>query len=76
MVDDASVEQEKQGKILHEALDFFEKRQWLQASQRFNEVLAINKDDNPAKIFIERCKKYLIYPPAVNWNGVYKLTVK
>jgi class 3 adenylate cyclase len=76
MVDDASVEQKKQVKIFHEALDFFEKRQWLQASQGFNEVLAINKDDNPAKIFIERCKKYLIHPPAVNWNGVYKLTVK
>ena len=63
-------------KVFHNALDHFEKREWTMASEGFNEALSINSEDSPSKIFHERCEKFIIKPPADNWDGVYNLTEK
>jgi adenylate cyclase len=62
--------------IFHEGLAHFEKRNWEQAAVSFEKALLINADDNPSKIYKERCAEFLKKPPSNNWDGVYNLTAK
>ena len=75
-VEEASEEAKKRVCIFHEALDFFEKRQWSRASFGFNEVLNLYKDDTPAKIYVKRCEEFITNPPAENWDVIYKMNTK
>jgi adenylate cyclase len=69
-------EQKKLVEVFHEALDHFEKRNWTQASAAFKEAQSIVPDDNPSKIYCERCAEFIKKPPNVSWDGVYNLTSK
>ncbi|MCL2251848.1 MAG: adenylate/guanylate cyclase domain-containing protein, partial [Treponema sp.] len=62
--------------IFHEALSHFENREWKTAAEGFNEVLAIKADDETAKMYHERCQKFITTPPSASWDGVYNLTSK
>jgi len=76
MADQANDKQKKLVQVFHEALDFFEKRDWTQAEKGFQEALSIVPDDNPSTIYIDRCKQFIITPPKDTWDGVYNLTSK
>lgn len=54
----------------------FEARNWETAKQRFETVLRIYPDDGPAKLFLERCRRFSTTPPRDSWDGVMSLTEK
>jgi adenylate cyclase len=72
----ASEQQKKLVSVFHEALDYFEKRDWNKAAEGFRQALAIAADDEPSKMYLERCEQFLKYPPEDKWDGVYNLTSK
>jgi len=74
--DQASEEQKKLVQVFHEALDYFEKRDWIQAEKGFHEALSIMPGDNPSVFYIDKCKGFLDNPPEDKWDGVYNLTSK
>jgi adenylate cyclase len=76
LVEDASEKQKKLVSVFHEALLQFENKNWQHASEGFKEALAISANDNPAKMYMERCQKFLTAPPKDDWDGVYNLTSK
>ena len=76
MADLAYEQDKKLVTVFHEALDLFEKRNWKLAINCFDEVLAIKEDDEPSKLYIKRCKEFLVKPPADSWDGVYNMTSK
>jgi adenylate cyclase len=76
MADQVGEQQKKLVTVFHEALDYFEKRDWKQAEKGFQEALSIIPDDHPSTIYIDRCKQFLNVPPENNWDGVYNLTSK
>jgi adenylate cyclase len=76
IAENATPEQKKLVAVFHEALDHFEKRNWQQASEGFKEGMAIKADDNPSKIYYERCVEFLKKSPDDTWDGVYNLTSK
>lgn len=63
-------------KIYNRALEIFEKRKWKEALQLFEKAAEAKPDDGPVKVYLDRCRQYLIKPPRDNWDGVYALTVK
>jgi adenylate cyclase len=75
-MEQAAEEQQKLVKVYHEALDIFENRNWEQAAAGFKASLEINAEDQPSKLYLDRCKTYIKAPPADNWDGVYNLTQK
>jgi len=75
-VEDASEQQKKIVNVFHEALDNFEKRNWKLAADGFREILAINADDYPSKMYFERCEEFIKKGPEDTWDGVYNLTSK
>jgi len=79
LLDTAEQANDKQRKLVtvfHEALDNFEKRSWKQAAQGFKETLSIKDDDEPSKMYIERCNNFIKAPPEDSWDGVYNLSSK
>jgi len=62
--------------IFHDALDAFERRDWKQAEQGFQESLSIKKDDHPSKLYLKRTAEFITTPPDDKWDGVYNLTTK
>jgi adenylate cyclase len=76
MADQAGEQQKKLVTIFHEALDYFEKRDWKQAEKGFQEAISIVPDDTPSNIYLDRCKQFINDPPKSTWDGVYNLTSK
>jgi adenylate cyclase len=68
--------------IFHQALDYYEKRQWKKAADGFRDALeietrlAINPDGGPSAVYLDRCGKFKAKPPADDWDGVHNLTEK
>jgi len=62
--------------VFHNALDLFESQNWKHAAEGFREVLAIKADDEPSKLYHDRCEKFIHAPPKENWDGVYNMTAK
>jgi adenylate cyclase len=51
-------------------------RDWPRAAAHFQEVLSLQPDDPPARIFLERCRHYQEQPPPPDWQGVFVLEEK
>jgi adenylate cyclase len=76
LADIASEEDKKFVKIFHEALNYFETRNWKQAIEGFNEALTIRSDDTISAIYLDRLKQFSVSLPDESWDGVYNLTSK
>jgi class 3 adenylate cyclase/ActR/RegA family two-component response regulator len=72
----ASEEQRKTVEFFHEALAFFERRDWASAEAGFRRVLDLSPDDGPSKLFLERCGCNRLTPPPGDWDGVLGLKNK
>jgi adenylate cyclase len=60
----------------HQGLTAYKQQQWQQAIAHFQEVLKIDSDDEPAKLYRERCEAYQLSPPPADWDGVCVMTTK
>ena len=59
-----------------EGLNFYRDGKWEKAEKFFKKVLEIDEKDNPAKVFIERCKILMTTPLEEKWDGVWTMTTK
>jgi len=57
-------------------LERYRRREWNQAISVFQEILALNSHDGPARTFLGRCEYFRHDPPESDWDGVYRLTSK
>jgi adenylate cyclase len=62
--------------VFHQALDFFEVRNWEQAAEGFRDALSLKAEDKPAQKYLDRCRDFIKKPPLDTWDGVYNLTEK
>ena len=74
-MENANDTQRKLVNVFHEALGYFEQRDWKHASEGFSESLAIIEDP-PSKKYLERSENFIKKPPEESWDGVYNLTEK
>lgn len=42
----------------------------------FQKALSFREDDEPAKLYIERCETYIQEPPPADWDGVFVMKTK
>lgn len=58
------------------ALSKYRQRHWEDAIHLLEEVLALNPNDKPAKLYIERSRYFIDNPPGDDWNGVWVMESK
>ena len=54
----------------------YRERRWQDAQIVFEKLLERWPEDGPAKMYLNRCKEYLVAGPEENWDGVYVMTHK
>lgn len=62
--------------LFGEAQQLYRNQQWDEAIARFEQVLSIWADDEPSRVFVERCRQFRQAPPGSDWNGVFTMTTK
>ena len=75
ILEDSSDEQKKLVTAFHQAMDYFEQREWMKAAQGFYDILSL-EEKGPASLYLKRCKQYLEKAPVDSWDGVFNLTEK
>jgi adenylate cyclase len=66
----------KMVECFEEGLAAYRTRDWEAAIGCFEAALAVRPEDEPSRIYIERCRHYLETPPEAGWGGVWTLTEK
>jgi adenylate cyclase len=74
--DKVTPELREQTRLFHEALSFFEERNWKAAHSGFGKILDRRPDDRPSLLYLDRCRQYLRKAPDEDWDGVYNLSEK
>ncbi|MBN1520025.1 MAG: hypothetical protein JW923_08045 [Spirochaetales bacterium] len=59
-----------EGRKLYKLMRFGE------AAERFKAALAVDPEDKPSKVYVERCLQYVEDPPDEDWDGVYVMKHK
>jgi adenylate cyclase len=54
----------------------YKQRAFDRAERLFAEALALDPQDGPSKIYLERARRFLLSPPPADWDGVYELKSK
>ncbi|MCK4560710.1 MAG: adenylate/guanylate cyclase domain-containing protein [Calditrichia bacterium] len=62
--------------IFREGYENYRAKNWQNAKNYFDQVLAIDRTDGPSKTYINRCDKFIANPPAEDWDGVYTMLRK
>jgi adenylate cyclase len=62
--------------IFSRALPAYRARNWKEALGLFEEVLAIEPSDGPARLYVARCQSMMEYPPSPEWGGVHNMESK
>lgn len=62
--------------LFQEALQLYRRMEFNSALQKFEEINRMIPDDQPTKVYIDRCRQYVISPPSQPWDGVYTMTTK
>jgi adenylate cyclase len=59
-----------------DAIRLFEGGQFAKAEEVFSSLSTDDADDATAKLYLERCRQFVTYPPPGDWDGVNNLTEK
>jgi len=73
-VEEATPGEKELVEIFHQAMDYYDRREWQEAMQGFWESMAI--DGGPSEMYLKRCEDFMENPPDDDWDGVYNLTAK
>ena len=60
----------------HEAMRLYEAGDWIAAKAAFAEILRLDSEDGPSKIFLNRAEHYRQSPPGKDWDGVFNMGYK
>jgi adenylate cyclase len=63
-------------KIWSDAFQLYHQRNFSNALECFKRVLSLSPDDEPSKLYVQRCEDYLSESPAPDWDGVFEMKSK
>ena len=59
-----------------QGINLYWERQWDAAVAAFQRALAVQGDDPPSRVFIERCQLFKANPPGADWQGEFVMKTK
>jgi len=63
-------------KLYEEGIGFYKDRKFAEGLAKFDEILKSFPDDNPSKLYRQRCEVLRDFPPKADWDGVYEMGEK
>jgi adenylate cyclase len=74
--EDAPADLREKINLFHKSHDLFEARNWKDALDGFNRLLERFPNDSPTLLYVERCRQFIQFPPARDWDGVFNFEEK
>jgi len=71
-----TVEQSELRARFAEGLAAYRARSWEEARRAFSQALEIAPNDGPSRAFMARMEAFVAAPPAVDWDGSWRLDQK
>jgi len=62
--------------LYHRGLAAYKERRWDDGIELFTEALALDPEDSPSKVYIERCREFRTNPPPPDWDGIFTMRTK
>jgi adenylate cyclase len=62
--------------LFRNGLQSYRKRNWNAAAKLFEEVQALNPNDQVAELYVERCRHMAVNPPPADWDGTFIMESK
>jgi adenylate cyclase len=59
-----------------DALALYRERRFGDAADAFAALMERHPEDGPSAAYLERCREYVIHPPAEGWDGAHQLASK
>ncbi len=59
-----------------EGIDAYRHKKWEEAIRKFEQALTFSHNDEPSKMYIQRCREFIASPPPDDWDGSYHMTTK
>jgi adenylate cyclase len=59
-----------------EGIEYYRARNFHKALSQFEQAVLRRPLDGPGRVYLNRCRHYLDYPPSEGWDGVWTLTEK
>ena len=59
-----------------DGLAFYRDKKWSAAAAAFTAALALDPEDSPSRVFLQRCHDYAAGSPLGAWDGVHVMTTK
>jgi adenylate cyclase len=59
-----------------DALALYRERRFGEAADAFGALVERYPQDGPSAVYLERCREYVIHPPAEGWDGAHQLASK
>ena len=60
----------------NQGLSAYRQQRWDEAIVCFKSALNIDPEDEPSKVYLERCEEFKKNPPPENWDGVFTMLTK
>jgi Tfp pilus assembly protein PilF len=57
--------------LFEEGLRLYREGRFDSARERFSRALDIDPNDEPSKLHLERCERFIQTPPQKDWDGVW-----
>ncbi len=57
-------------------IEYYRKMDFATALAEFGKIKAIFPEDGPTKVYTNRCKEFIVNPPAEPWDGVFTMKTK
>lgn len=62
--------------LFAEGRRFYKLMEFVKAHDAFARAVALDPEDGPAKLYLDRCTYYIDNPPPEDWDGVFTMTTK
>ena len=62
--------------LFNEGVGKYRERHWEEAISFFEQGLAIDPDEGPCAVYIDRCRDFMANPPPEDWDAVHNLDAK
>ena len=66
----------KKLKFYEEALRLYKSKSWAESAAAFEGVLALDPEDAPSAIYLERCRDFEENPPPDGWDWSWDIQIK
>ena len=66
----------KAGLFYQNGTELYLQQSWDKAIENFKKVIELVPEDQPSRIYIERCTQFKVVPPPEKWDGRFILKTK